>query len=69
MLRLRHAASDSASTSAKRAKAAGESAAFVFSEKLLITLKVNVVDALFAGLNAIHYLRKVLIFDFQSIAN
>jgi hypothetical protein len=33
----------------------------------LITLRVDVVDAHFAGLNPIHYLIKVLVFDFQSI--
>jgi hypothetical protein len=37
--------------------------------RLLITIKVDVVDAHFAGLNTIHYLRKVLIFDLQSITD
>jgi len=35
--------------------------------ELLITVKVNVVDACFAGLDTIHYLLKVLIFNLQSI--
>ena len=35
--------------------------------EFLITIKVDMVDAHFAGLNTIHYLRKVLIFDLQSI--
>ena len=32
-------------------------------EKSLITVKVDVVDAHLAGLNTIHYLLKVLVFD------
>ena len=38
-------------------------------EELLITLKIYVVDAHFAVLNAIHYLRKVRVFDLQSITD
>jgi len=37
--------------------------------EFLITIKVDVVDAHFAGLNTIHYLLKVLVFDLQSITN
>jgi hypothetical protein len=36
---------------------------------ILITVKVDVVDAHFAGLNTIHYLLKVLVFDLQPIAD
>jgi len=36
---------------------------------ILITIKVDVVDAHFAGLNTIHYLLKVLVFDLQSITD
>jgi len=35
----------------------------------LITLQVDVVDAHFAGLNTIHYLPKLLVFDLQCIAD
>ena len=35
----------------------------------LITVKVDVVDAHFAGLNTIHYLLKVRVFDLQSITD
>ncbi|HET9710342.1 MAG TPA: hypothetical protein VFP64_00615 [Pyrinomonadaceae bacterium] len=35
----------------------------------LITIKVNVVDAHFAGFDTIHYLLKVLVFDLQSITD
>jgi hypothetical protein len=35
----------------------------------LITLQVDVVDARFAGFNAIHYLPKLLVFDLQCIAD
>jgi hypothetical protein len=37
--------------------------------KILITLRVDVVDAHFAGLNTIHYLLKVLVSDLQSITD
>jgi hypothetical protein len=37
--------------------------------EFLITIQANVVDAHFAGLNTIHYLLKVLVFDLQSIAD
>jgi hypothetical protein len=37
--------------------------------EFLITIKADVVDARFAGLNAIHYLLKVLVFDLQSITD
>ena len=37
--------------------------------EFLITIKVDVVDAHFAGLNTIHYLLKVLVFDLQSITD
>ena len=37
--------------------------------RILITVKVDVVDAHFAGLNTIHYLLKVLVFDLQSITD
>lgn len=37
--------------------------------EFLITIKAEVVDARFAGLNTIHYLLKVLVFDLQSIAD
>ena len=37
--------------------------------EFLITVKADVVDAHFAGLNTIHYLRKVLVFDLQSVAD
>ena len=37
--------------------------------EFLITLERNVVDARFAGLNTIHYLLKVWIFDLQSISD
>ena len=36
---------------------------------ILITIKADVVDAHFAGLNTIHYLLKVLVFDLQSITD
>ena len=39
------------------------------ARKFLITIKVDVVDAHFAGLNTIHYLLKVWVFDLQSIAD
>ena len=39
------------------------------ARRILITIKVDVVDAHFAGLDTIHYLLKVLVFDLQSIAN
>jgi hypothetical protein len=37
--------------------------------RILITIKVYVVDAHFAGLNTTHYLLKVLVFDLQSITD
>ena len=37
--------------------------------EFLITLKSDVVDAHFTGLDAIHYLLKVLVFGFQSITD
>ena len=37
--------------------------------EFLITIKVDVVDAHFAGLDTIHYLPKVLVFDLQSITD
>ena len=37
--------------------------------EFLITIKVDVVDAHFAGLNTIHYLLKVLVFDLQAVAD
>ena len=37
--------------------------------EFLITIKADVVDAHFAGLNTIHYLLKVLVFDLQSITD
>jgi hypothetical protein len=37
--------------------------------EFLITLQVDVIDAHFAGLNTIHYLLKVWIFDLQSITD
>ena len=37
--------------------------------EFLITIKVDVVDAHFAGLNTIHDLLKVLVFDLQSITD
>ena len=37
--------------------------------EFLITIKVDVVDAPFAGLDTIHYLLKVLVLDRQSITN
>jgi len=39
------------------------------ARRILITVKVDVVDAHFAGLNTIHYLLKVLVFDLQSITD
>jgi hypothetical protein len=36
---------------------------------LLIILQVDVVDAHFAGLNTIHYLLKVFVFERQSITD
>ena len=36
-------------------------------EEFLITVKVDVVDAHFTGLNTIHYLLKVWVFDLQSV--
>ena len=33
------------------------------AEKFLITIKTDVVDAHFTGLNTIHYLLEVLVFD------
>ena len=35
----------------------------------LITLQVDVVDAHFAGLDTIHYLLKVFVFDLQSVTD
>lgn len=35
--------------------------------QLLITIKINVIDACFAGLDTMHYLLKVLVLDLQSI--
>ena len=35
--------------------------------EFLITIKVDVVDAHFAGLDSIDYLLKVLVFDLESI--
>lgn len=35
----------------------------------LITVKVNVVDGRFAGLNTIHYLLKIRIFNLQSVTD
>ena len=35
----------------------------------LITVKVNIVDAHFAGLNTIHYLFEVLVFELQSVTD
>jgi hypothetical protein len=35
--------------------------------EFLITFQVDMVDAHFAGLNTIHYLLKVRVFDLQSI--
>jgi hypothetical protein len=37
--------------------------------EFLIILQVDVVDAHFAGLNTIHYLLKVRVFDLQSITD
>jgi ABC-type branched-subunit amino acid transport system permease subunit len=37
--------------------------------EFLISIKADVVDARFAGLNTIHYLLKVLVFDLQSVSN
>ena len=37
--------------------------------EFLVTIKVDVVDAHFAGLNTIHYLLKVRVFDLQSITD
>jgi hypothetical protein len=37
--------------------------------EFLITIKVDVVDAHFAGLDTIHYLLKVRVFDLQSITD
>jgi hypothetical protein len=37
--------------------------------EFLVTLQVDVVDARFAGLNTIHYLLKVRIFDLQSVTD
>ena len=37
--------------------------------EFLITVKADVVDARFAGLNSIHYLLEVLVFDLQSITD
>jgi hypothetical protein len=34
-----------------------------------IAIKPDVVDAHFAGLNTIHYLLKVLVFDLQSVTD
>jgi hypothetical protein len=37
--------------------------------EFLITIKADVVDAHFAGLDTIHDLLKVLVFDFQAITD
>jgi hypothetical protein len=37
--------------------------------EFLISITVDVVDAHFAGLDTIHYLLKVLVFELQSIAD
>jgi len=37
--------------------------------RFLITLQADVVDAHFAGLNTIHYLLKVFVFDLQSVTD
>ena len=37
--------------------------------EFLITVKVDMVDLHFAGLNTIHYLLKVWIFDLQAITD
>lgn len=37
--------------------------------EFLITIKVDVVDAHFAGLDTVHYLLKVRVFDLQSITD
>jgi hypothetical protein len=37
--------------------------------EFLITLQVDVVDPHFAGLNTIHYLLKVFVFDLQSVTD
>jgi hypothetical protein len=37
--------------------------------EISITVQVDVVDAHFAGLNTIHYLLKVFVFDLQSITD
>jgi hypothetical protein len=39
------------------------------AEDFLITIKVDVVDAHFAGFNPIHYLLKEWVFDLQSITD
>jgi hypothetical protein len=37
--------------------------------EFLITIEADVVDAGFAGLDTVHYLLKVLVFDLQSITD
>jgi len=39
------------------------------ARRFLITIKVDVVDAHFTGLNTIHYLRKIWVFDLQSVTD
>ncbi len=39
------------------------------ARRILITLQVDVVDARFAGLDTIHYLPKLFVFDLQCIAD
>jgi len=39
------------------------------ARRILIALQADVVDAHFAGLNAIHYLPKTFVFDLQCIAD
>jgi len=39
------------------------------ARRLLITLQVDMVDAHFAGLDTIHYLPKVFVFDLQCVAD
>jgi hypothetical protein len=73
-------AANSASTSAKRAKADTKPTDFCLFRssnhsyaaearrgEFLITIKADVVDDHLAGLNAIHYLLKVIVFDLQSV--
>jgi len=54
--------------SIRRVSAAGAAETRSGAE-FLITIKVDVVDAQFAGLNTIHYLLKVLVLDLQSITD